>query len=137
MTASPALHSDVVDTFSLFRGGAVYRFERLLKLVVDRRSAVRSRALLAIAITWLPLLILTILSGTAWGDRVRIPFLFDFSANIRFLVTLPLLILAQVVIDHKTKTAVGGELPNRVKFWEFWRFGRMPRCATSSSFSSI
>jgi hypothetical protein len=32
---------------------------------------------------------------------------------------------------------VGGELPNRAKFREFWRFGRMPRCATSSSFSFI
>jgi hypothetical protein len=50
-------------------------------------------------LTWLPLLLLSIAEGTAWGNKVRIPLLRDYSIYGRFLVALPLLVAADVFID--------------------------------------
>ena len=50
---------------------------------------------------WLPLLVLSVAQGVAYGSRVDLPFLRDFSANVRFLVALPILILAESRIDRR------------------------------------
>jgi len=59
------------------------------------------RAVLAALLTWVPLLILSVVEGTAYGHNVRVPFLRDFSAYSRFLVALPLLLLAENVIGPR------------------------------------
>lgn len=64
----------------------------------DPHSEVR-RGVIWLGVTWLPLLVLSIASGTAWGSKVRIPLLYDFSIYGRFLVALPLLIAAEAFID--------------------------------------
>jgi hypothetical protein len=51
------------------------------------------------AVAWLPLLILSIIQGSAYGKQLQIPFLRDFAVNVRFLVALPILILAESSID--------------------------------------
>src|SRR5580698_3808190 len=102
MTGRPAVaRSHIVDSFSLVCGGFIYRVQAWLRLVVHDPKHVWSRVGVAIAITWLPLLCLSAWAGELTGHRVKIPFLFDFATNVRFLVTLPLLILGQVVIDQK------------------------------------
>ncbi|MBV8551344.1 MAG: hypothetical protein JOY54_08595 [Acidobacteriaceae bacterium] len=93
--------SAVVDHFSLVHGGLIYRFEVALGVALPDRSGVTKRALLAILLTWLPLLVLSLAQGLAFGERVQVPFLYDFAANIRFLIALPLLILAEPIIDPK------------------------------------
>ncbi len=50
-------------------------------------------------LTWIPLLVLTIKAGTALGNSVRIPLLRDYSLYGRLIVAVPILILAEVVID--------------------------------------
>jgi hypothetical protein len=52
----------------------------------------------ALAIAWLPLLILSVLAGTALGGALRVPFLYDFDTNIRFLIALPILIAAEIAV---------------------------------------
>jgi hypothetical protein len=63
-----------------------------------------------VAIAWLPLLIFSALAGEAVGGEaagsLRIPFLRDFAANARFLVSLALLVMAEAIIDPKVKHAV-------------------------------
>jgi len=61
------------------------------------RSLVAALALLA----WLPLLLLSALQGEALGSSVAVPFLLDVEAHIRFLVVLPLLMLAAVDADRR------------------------------------
>jgi hypothetical protein len=61
------------------------------------------RAILFALITWLPLLILSALQGVALGSTVKIPFLFDFAASIRFLIAGPLLIIAEILIDPRLR----------------------------------
>ena len=56
-------------------------------------------------LTWLPLLILSWIQGVAIGGRVTIPFLHDYIVNVRLLVTLPILIAAEIVIDPKLRHA--------------------------------
>jgi len=59
----------------------------------------RTRVVVWWAFTWLPLLALCIAHGTAWGNKVNIPLLEDYSIYGRFLVALPLLIAADFLID--------------------------------------
>jgi hypothetical protein len=106
--ASPQMvvDSPVVDRFTLVRGGLIYNIQAWLRLVIRDPKHVWDRILIAWAITWVPLLCLSAIQGLLSGQSVTIPFLFDYATNIRFLITLPLLLYAQVVIDKRTKEAV-------------------------------
>jgi len=57
-------------------------------------------------LTWLPLLVLSILDGKAWGGAVSVPFLYDIDAHVRFLVALPLLIVAELVVYQRMRAVV-------------------------------
>ena len=66
------------------------------------------RRVIALAlITWLPLLALSIAEGRAWGDSVKVPFLFDVDVHARFLLALPLLIVAELVVHQRMRVVVG------------------------------
>jgi hypothetical protein len=87
----------IADNFSLVTGGPFFRALRRMGLFELRHNIRRVVAWLIL--TWLPLVVLSIVEGTAWGNRVKIPLLYDFSIYGHFLVALPLLIAAEVVID--------------------------------------
>jgi len=55
-------------------------------------------------LAWVPLLILSALQGTLLAN-VRVPFLYDPSAHVRFLFSVPLLILAEVAIGPRIVAA--------------------------------
>jgi hypothetical protein len=59
------------------------------------------RAVFAAVLTWVPLLILSLIEGTAYGHTVPVPFLRDFGAYSRFLLAIPLLLLAELVIGPR------------------------------------
>ena len=67
----------------------------------------RRRIVVIVLFAWLPLLVLSIIDGTAWGTAVKVPFLFDIDAQVRFLVALPLLIVAELVVHERTRMVVG------------------------------
>jgi hypothetical protein len=98
--------SRVADQFSLVQGGPIYRLQAAIGLAIPDRSGVVKRALLTTLITWFPLLLLSLLQGRALGSQVQIPFLHDFAAAIRFLIGLPLLVIAEAVIDPRINHAV-------------------------------
>jgi hypothetical protein len=89
--------SSIADNFSMVSGGPLFRALRWMGLFEPRHYIKRVVAWLTL--TWLPLLALSFVEGTAWGTKVKIPLLYDFSIYGRFLVALPLLIAAEVVID--------------------------------------
>lgn len=95
----------MLDEFSLIRSGPIHRVQIWLGLIQPDRASVLRRALLSIAVTWLPLLVLSAIEGRAIGG-VRMPFLFDYAANIRFLITMPLLIAAEIIVDPRMRNAV-------------------------------
>jgi len=58
----------------------------------------RAAAILALPlVTWLPLLILSAIDGKLLPKTVTTPFLVDLSAHVRFLVALPLFLIAGLV----------------------------------------
>jgi hypothetical protein len=60
-----------------------------------------TRALVAVLFTWVPLLVLSLMQGQAYGTQIRIPFLRDIAVNVRFLIAVPILILAESAIDQR------------------------------------
>jgi hypothetical protein len=98
--------SSAAENFSLTRGGPFHRILVRLGRASDERRRVVNRALFATLVTWLPLLVLALMQGVAYGSQVKIPFLRDFAVNARFLIALPIMILAESGIDQKWRTLV-------------------------------
>jgi hypothetical protein len=60
-------------------------------------ASVRRRALLAVAVAWVPLVVLATIQGYALRDDPRESLLLDLSTYSRYLIALPLLILAEAI----------------------------------------
>jgi hypothetical protein len=50
---------------------------------------------------WMPLLFLSAIDGHAFGGDLKIPFLYDIEAHVRFLVALPVLIIGELVVHNR------------------------------------
>ena len=87
--------------FSLVSGGPLFRLWRRAGLTGDDMQGVRRRVLVAVLLTWLPLLILSMYDGWAWGDGKGLYFLHDIEAQVRLLVVVPLLLLAEVRVHRE------------------------------------
>ena len=103
VTAQPTLQ-DISD-FSPVLGGPLYQLWRRSSLSGPALELVRRRVVTAIALTWVPLALLSILEGRAWGG-VALPFLRDIETHIRFLVALPVLIASELEVHHRIRSAV-------------------------------
>ena len=107
------MFEDIPD-FSLVLGGPLYQLFRRAHLSGDATQLVHRRILAALVITWLPLLILSLVSGFALGTSVRIPFLHDLETQVRFLVAVPLLLLAEPTVQSGTIIVVRRFLDRRL-----------------------
>jgi Na+/alanine symporter len=87
--------------FLLMEGGPLYRIERRIGLIKANAPLTVRRAIFAAAFAWLPLLILSAIQGVAFGNKVQMPFLHDFSAYTRFLLAMPLLLLAEIILGPR------------------------------------
>jgi len=96
----------VVRNFSIVVGGPVYDFLKRSGLVQVALPNVLRRIGALVVITWLPLLVLSLKDDLAFGHNVTIPLLYDFSTYSRLLLALPLLLLAEVVIDPAILAAI-------------------------------
>jgi hypothetical protein len=93
--------------FLIMEGGPSHRLEIRLGLIrADSPSVVR-RSLLSMFATWVPLLVLSALQGNAVGHQVPISFLHDFAVHARFLLAVPMLLLATTVIGPRLADAAG------------------------------
>jgi hypothetical protein len=95
--------------FSLVLGGPLFQLFRRAHLSGDALELVRRRVLVICAVAWLPLLLLSALSG---GEGLR--FLYDIEAQVRFLVALPVLIGAELVVHQRIRPVVAQFLERRV-----------------------
>ena len=95
-----------VGDFSLVLGGPLYQLLRRVHLTGSALELVRRRIVAIALFAWVPLLVLSLIDGLAWGNAVRVPFLFDVDAHVRFLVALPLLIAAELLVHQRTRTVV-------------------------------
>jgi hypothetical protein len=92
--------------FSVVLGGPLYQIVRRAHLSGDAFELLRRRIVVISLFAWLPLLILSVLGGRAWGDAVTVPFLLDIEVHTRFLLALPLLIVAELVVHQRMRPVV-------------------------------
>jgi hypothetical protein len=92
--------------FSLILGGPLYQLFCRAHLCGKVLEMLRRRILVLCGVAWLPLLLLSMVEGNAWGRAVKLPFLLDFEVYARFLLALPLLIIAELVIHERMRTVV-------------------------------
>jgi len=96
-----------VHNFSIVMGGPLYDFLLRRGLLHFGLPNLVRRILVLVGLTWLPLLILSLKDGLAFGHRVTVPLLVDLSTYGRFLIGLPLLLIAEEIIDPSIRAVVG------------------------------
>jgi hypothetical protein len=84
--------------FDLLRCGKSYRLAEQFGLSAPTALGRVLKVAVLLAVTWIPLLFLSLWSGHFSGTNVRVPFLHDPEVHARLLVVLPLLELAAVVV---------------------------------------
>jgi hypothetical protein len=105
-TPAPITGDAVVNdaqNFSLVLGGPLYQLLRRVHLSDDVVSHVRQRVIVIALLGWLPLLILSTIQGHLWGKSVAVPFLRDLEVHIRFLIVVPLLVIAELVVHQRLR----------------------------------
>jgi hypothetical protein len=102
---SDKLHRDAPD-FSLVLGGPLFQLLRRAHLSDDALELARQRIIVIALLAWLPLLLLAALDGQLLGGSVAVPFLMDAEVHIRFLVAVPLMIGAELVVHHRMRWLV-------------------------------
>jgi hypothetical protein len=92
--------------FSLVLGGPMYQLLRRFHLSGPALEALYRRIWVITLVAWLPLLVLSVLGGHALGGASQLPFLHDIEAQVRFLVALPVLIAAELIVHLRIRTVV-------------------------------
>ena len=91
--------------FSLVLGGPLFQLLRRAHLSDDALMLVRQRIVVISLLVWLPLLALSTLEGQVLGGST-VPLLLDLEVHIRFLVAMPLLIAAELVVHGRMRSLV-------------------------------
>lgn len=107
MTTSPTdVRNDPLEDpgdFSFVLGGPLFQLFRRTRLTGDALELARRRIIVITAVAWLPLLVLSALEGRLVAGGVAVPFLRDIEAHARFLVVVPLLIAAELVVHQRVR----------------------------------
>ena len=101
--ATPSLLHESPD-FSLVLGGPLYQLLRRAHLTGTAAEQMERRIIVAALITWLPLAVLSLIQGAPEGAKLI--FLHDIEAHVRFLIALPVLIAAEVVVHQRMRITV-------------------------------
>lgn len=91
------------EEVSLVRGGPFYRAQEALRLVHPDRWNVGKRVIFALAIGWLPLVLITLLLN----PRAVFGLLTDYTVNARMLFGVPVLLAGQPVMETIFRAIVG------------------------------
>lgn len=105
-TDPPDTSTSKAPDFSLVLGGPLYQLMRRAHLSGDVLELVTRRIIVLALFTWLPLLLLSIAEGRAWGSSVKVPFLMDVDVHARFLLALPLFIAAELLVHQRMRPVV-------------------------------
>jgi hypothetical protein len=109
----PEIFDDHAD-FSLVRGGLLFQLYRRAHLSGDALEMVRRRVVVIGALAWLPLFLLSLIGGHALGTTIKVLFLYDIEAHVRFLIALPILVGAELTVDSRIRSAVKRFVERRI-----------------------
>ncbi|MGZ8159719.1 MAG: hypothetical protein ACXWT4_13020 [Methylobacter sp.] len=95
-----------LDDFSLVLGGPLYQLFIRARINTDTLGLLKRRVITISLCTWLPLLLISVLAGEAVGGGSKVPFFYDVDAHVRFLVALPLMLVAEFVVHQRIRLVV-------------------------------
>jgi len=99
--------------FSLVLGGPLYQMFRKARLEGDHLELLYRRVLVLTALAWLPLLILATFGPVAEGTN-RLSFFRDVEVHVRFLIALPVLIAAELIVHARLSPIVRRFVERRI-----------------------
>ncbi len=102
-----------LENFSLVLGGPLYQLLRRARLEERVEDHLLRRVVVIAGIAWLPLLLLCLVEGTLLGG-VPIPFLGDVETHARFLLVVPLVIVAELLVHLRIRAIVSQFLERRL-----------------------
>jgi hypothetical protein len=100
--------------FSLVVGGPLFQIFRRAHLCGAGLELLHRRLLFIPLFAWLPLLFLSALDKHALGGAIKIPFLHDIEAASRFLVALPVFIVAEIVVHNRISPLIRRFVERRI-----------------------
>ncbi len=86
--------------FSLVHGGPLFQLLLRSHLSSDGMTLVARRAIAFVLIAWVPLVVLATLDGQLLSRNIAVPLLLDVETHIRFLVVVPLLLAAELIVHR-------------------------------------
>lgn len=92
--------------FSIVLGGPTFQLLVRSRLTTTTLELIHRRVIFISLFAWLPLFFLSAIQGTLWTG-VRLPYLYDIEMHTRFLVALPLLIFAELLVHKRMRVTVG------------------------------
>jgi hypothetical protein len=98
---------------SLKPGGPFCRLLVLLRLSDPSLGLIKRRIIAISLFSWLPLLLLSLISGTALAG-VAVPFLYDIEIHMRLLLAVPLLIAAELFASRRSREVIGQFVDRRI-----------------------
>jgi hypothetical protein len=104
-TLGEAYQSGEPEDFQLVLGGPFFQLLRKAHLEGDALELLHRRVIASVALTWFPLLVLSTLSRVVGGVG-RVSFFHDIEVHARFLVALPILIAAELLVNSRIRPAV-------------------------------
>lgn len=87
--------------FSLVLGGPLFQMFLRTHLTGDALELLHRRMIVVAGVAWIPLLVLSALHGDAVADDASISFIDDIETHVRFLIALPILIAAELVVHRR------------------------------------
>lgn len=99
--------------FSLVLGGPIFQLLRRSRVARQGLELLHWRMLVITAIAWLPLMLLATISSIT-GSAGRLSFFHDVEVHIRFLVALPVLIGAELLVHSRIRSAVRSFIDRRI-----------------------
>jgi hypothetical protein len=94
-----------LENFSLVLGGPLYQLFRKAHLEDRVEDHLMWRIVVISGIIWVPLLLFCLIEGTLLGG-VPIPFIGDIETHVRFLLVVPLLVMAELVVHLRVRGVV-------------------------------
>jgi hypothetical protein len=104
-TATGAAAVSTAGDFSMVLGGPLYQVLLRARILREPLDLLARRIFVISMLGWLPLLLFAAATGRAVGGS-KVPFLYDIATHARFLVALPLLILAEWVVHIRFRPLI-------------------------------
>ena len=101
------------EDFSLVLGGPLFQLLRKAHLEGAALELLHRRVIAGVLLTWAPLAVLSIFSGIG-GGSARVRFFTDIEVHARFLIALPILIGAELLVHLRLRPAVRRFLELRI-----------------------